>query len=118
MTDTTEVEKWRPVHGGDAWVRVTEYDDLAAKLAEVEAELANGSFYQEKDIDALQARAEAAEAALVAAYRLALDDAAQVAAGIASQYVGYMSRVEKAIRALPTPTAAKLMARIQTGEKK
>ena len=36
MADTTEVHRWRPVHGGDAWVRATDYDALAAKLAEVE----------------------------------------------------------------------------------
>ena len=38
MTDTTEVHRWRPVHGGDAWVRATDYDALAAKLAELEAD--------------------------------------------------------------------------------
>lgn len=58
--------------------RATDYDALAAKLADVEAQLVSGSFYQEKDIDALQARAEAAEAALATARRDALEEAAKI----------------------------------------
>ena len=38
----------------------------AARVAELEAALADGSFYKESDIDALQSRAERAEAALAA----------------------------------------------------
>jgi DNA repair exonuclease SbcCD ATPase subunit len=45
-----------------------------ARVADVEAEMASGSFYQEKDIDDMQHRAEAAEAALATARR----DAVQI----------------------------------------
>ena len=85
-------------------------------------------------------RADAAEAALPAVYRLALGDAAERFDEIAqhdqggidySDLVGIpisnreqlvksvqdAERDAKAIRALPTPTAAELMARIHTGEK-
>jgi chromosome segregation ATPase len=49
-----------------------------ARVADVEAEMASGSFYQEKDIDDMQHRAEAAEAALATARRDALEEAAKV----------------------------------------
>jgi hypothetical protein len=134
------------VENGD-WVRATDYDALAAKLAvaerrerqlldttatcrmllrelntakaklaEVEAELANGSFYQEKDIDALQARADAAEAALPAVYRLGLEDVYRLMRPMLRSLIAREHAMQN-IRALPTPTAAELMARIQTGEK-
>ena len=62
-------------------------------------------------------RADAAEAALPAVYRLALEDAAErLLAAVTREYKDHRD-YRNAIRALPTPTAAELMARIQTGEK-
>jgi hypothetical protein len=75
------------------------YDVLAAKLTEAEARIAHLESHIEgvaKDTHKIMV---AYEAALPAVYRLALEDA-------------YWSR-----EVTPTPTAAELMARIQTGEK-
>jgi len=58
-------------------------------------------------------RADAAEAALVAVYRLALEDAAKVVTDMSDRRQVVWP---KDILALPTPTAAELMARIQTGD--
>jgi chromosome segregation ATPase len=74
--------------------------------------------------DHFKARAEAAEqrvatleAALPAVYRLALGDAAErLLAAVTREYKDHRD-YRNAIRALPTPTAEELMARIQTGEK-
>ena len=98
---------------------IARIEELEAKLAEADAMIeAQQKDYASNNVRFAEAehRAKAAEAKLPTVYLLGLADAAWVAAGIASQYVGYMSRVEKGICALPTPTAAELMARIQTGE--
>jgi hypothetical protein len=96
-------------------------EELEAKLAEVEAE----RDHWETVAIARQARGiviaqklDAAEAALPAVYRLALGDAAErLLASVTREYNDHRD-YRKAIRALPTPTAAELMARIQTGENK
>lgn len=167
MTNTTEVKRFEPYtdegnregygqmepcEGGD-WVRATDYDALAAKLAVAErrerqlldttatcrtlrrelntakAELAAADAMieaQQKDYASnnvrfaeAEHRAEAAEAALPAVYQLALGDAAGAALGLG--FGGFYDPIRKkaatAVIDLPTPTAAELMARIQTGEK-
>ena len=154
MTDTTEVQRFDRSGDKDPngeHVRASDYDTLAAKLAESEAERAVNIAMLNEDAEAmeqaaakitsLKARAEAAEAALPAVYRLGLEDAASRFDEIAQhdqggidysdlvgipisnreQLVKSVKDAEmdaKYIRALPTPTAAELMARIQTGEKK
>jgi len=131
------------VENGD-WVRATDYDALAAKLAEVEAD---ADMWQQRALhinevagvqiaraEAAEAerdkfhqlwkdacvrsgknslRADAAEAALVAVYRLALEDAAKVVTDMSDRRQVVWP---KDILALPTPTVAELMARIQTGD--
>jgi hypothetical protein len=57
------------------YVRYDDYAALRTRVAELEDELASGSFYQEKDIDAMLSRAERAEAALATARRDALEEA-------------------------------------------
>lgn len=69
-----------PVGMLDMIVRLTEERDaLSARVVELERDLASGSFYKESDIDALQSRAERAEAALATARNDALEAAAKVA---------------------------------------
>lgn len=165
------------------WVRATDYDALAAKLAEVEemkrllamdkinlrGELAGvqGKLAAANDqldsarhsvtvlegrADHFKARAEAAEAerdkfhqlwkhacirsgenslraeaaeqlvatleaALPAVYRLALEDAVNTLRTKRTHMHTTRHEMAQDIRALPTPTADELMARIQTGEK-
>jgi hypothetical protein len=124
MTDTTSVERrwlWGASGYSDGpWVRATDYDALAAKLAEVEADVR-----EQRDLRNHQcklkleamARTEAAEAALPAVYRLAMGDAAErLLAAVTREYKDHRD-YRNAVRALPTPTAAELMARIQTGDK-
>ena len=92
------------------------YDALAAKLADAERVARYESDIAQQAID----RMRAAEAALPAVYRLGLDEGANVAASGTSRNDTYSkgrNDAATAIRALPTPTAAELMARIQTGEK-
>jgi hypothetical protein len=93
---------------------------LSARLAEAEFNLDQYDHIfmnLRYDLSAEQARAEAAEAALPAVYRLALEDAAErLLAAVTREYNDHRD-YRKAIRALPIPTAAELMARIQTGEK-
>ena len=80
-------------------VRAFDYDRLAAKLAEAEEDRDDLQIALASALKQLERYAEAAEAALPAAYRLAWEDAYQ----------------EYPFNA-PTPTAAELMARIQTGD--
>ena len=93
------------------------YDALAAELAEVTEDRDDALIALASARKQLERYIGEAEAKLPTVYLLGLADAAWAAAGLSSQYVGYMSRVEKGICALPTPTAAELIARIQTGEK-
>ena len=97
-----------------------DYDALAAKLAEVEEMkrlLAMDKINLRGELAGVQGKLDAAEAALPAVYRLALGDAAErLLASVTREYNDHRD-YRKAIRALPTPTAAELMARIQTGEK-
>jgi len=58
-----------------------------------------------------------AEAALPAVYRLALEDAVNTLRTKRTHMHTTRHEMAQDIRALPTPTAAELMARIQTGEK-
>jgi len=103
-------------------------EELEAKLAAAELVARYETDVAQQAIDQMKAekgRAEAAEAALPAVYRLALENAATAcdkerdearANYCPTQAVGAVWSA-KAIRALPTPTAAELMARIHTGEK-
>ena len=81
----------------------------AAEIARLRGELADGSFYKESDIDALQARAEKAEAAARTAYARGLEDAAKVADklngwGPDCGSGGHAEHIAAAIRALaPDP---------------
>ncbi len=68
----TTAEDWRGMAGGiyakmrretnGDYVSFSDYEALAARLAEAEAELSSGSFYKEADADWIIKRAEAAEA--------------------------------------------------------
>lgn len=66
--------------------------------------------------DAWNTRAEAAEAALPAVYRLALEDVYRLMRPMLRSLIAREHAMQN-IRELPTPTAAELMARINEGEK-
>ena len=162
------------VENGD-WVRATDYDALAAKLAEVEemkrllamdkinlrgelagvqgklaaandqldsarhsvtvlegradhfkaraeaAEAERDKFHQLWKHTCVRSgknslRADAAEAALPAVYRLALEDSVNTLRTKRTHMHTTRHEMAQDIRAIPAPTAAELMARIQTGE--
>ena len=118
MSDTAEVKRWRPVHGGDTWVRATDYDALAAKLSEVK----EGLEYWETLAAVANDRAEAAEAKLAEAQKL--QDAQKLFNYYAVEIVTYgatifrMQNLENAWVNLKTQAELlELKARIQTGEK-
>lgn len=103
-------------------------EELEAKLADAEADRRFILEERDRTFALMLARAEAAEAALVAVYRLALEDAADVAeyaGAVRMQSDGSYSHHEAVmgptvacdVLALRTPTAAELMARIKEGEK-
>ena len=126
MADTTEVEKWTLLHGelvqedDGPLVWSEDYDTLAVKLVEVEEMkrlLAMDKINLRGELAGVQGKLAALEAALPAVYRLALGDAAErLLAAVTREYKDHRD-YRNAIRTLPTPTAAELMARIQTGEK-
>lgn len=122
---------WMEYCSDGEYIRATDYDALAAKLAEWQA--AQHYTYIGKDgkqvlARDLEARADAAKAALSAMYRLALGDAVNTLRTKRTHM--YTTRYDEfvqtrtrgvdemadMIEASPTPTAAELMARIQTGE--
>ena len=126
MADTTEVEKWTLLHGelvqedDGPLVWSEDYDTLAVKLVEVEEMkrlLAMDKINLRGELAGVQGKLAQAEASLPAVYQLALGDAAErLLAAVTREYKDHRD-YRNAIRALPTPTADELMARIQTGEK-